>query len=33
MTGEEIFKLVYLAVVVWLAVGAIRADLGKGRSK
>ena len=29
MSVEEIFKVVYLAVVVWLAVGAIRADLGK----
>ena len=33
MTGEEIFKLVYLAVVVLLAVLAIRADLGKGNRK
>lgn len=31
MSGEEIFKIVYLLGVVWLAAGAIRADLGLGK--
>ncbi len=31
MSGEEIFKIVYLLGVVWLAAGAIRADLGFGQ--
>ena len=29
MSGEEIFQVVYLAVVVWLAARAFLADLGK----